>query len=643
MPTEPAPRPACGWESDLPTFRGTPSRSIVLRLQDFVRDAGPEQLRAWGDSLPWLQEQCSILMDAHTAARAYTAILEYELPYESRRPDVVVLEDGSIVVLEIKGYAKPSRAALDQVAAYARDLRCYHSSCADRAVYPVLVPRGGPSTPELTDGVIVVGPTGVHRVLEDLAARHPGLAPSPEEFLRPEAYAPLPSLVRAARDIFDQKKLPWIQKARATTDPAIEAVAEVARLAAATATRHLVLLTGVPGAGKTLVGLSLVHAGFLDDLAVPRPGGRPQTPAVFLSGNGPLVSVLQDALKDAGGGGKTFVRGVKDYVKYYTKKASAVPPEHLLVFDEAQRAFDAAKVASKHEETLAGESAKSEPELFVQFAERIPDWCVVLGLIGEGQEIHQGEEGGLIQWRQAVEGSPDPGRWTVHVPPGISELFHGSTVRTHVHRELNLDSCIRYHLSPKVHEFVRSVLERDSADLAADLAVELRNSGHRWLVTRDLEAAKAYARERYADHPTARYGLLASSKAKNLEEFGVDNSWMTTSRLSNRIGPWYNADPKDPGSCCQFGAVATEFSSQGLELDLALLAWGGDFARKAGDWSMERSRGTRGPVRDPMTLRRNVYRVLMTRGRDGTVIYVPADPVMDETSQHLLDCGMIRL
>jgi hypothetical protein len=157
------------------------------------------------------------------------------------------------------------------------------------------------------------------------------------------------------------------------------------------------------------------------------------------------------------------------------------------------------------------------------------------------------------------------------------------------------------------------------------------------LVTRSLEEAQAYLRERYEQAPQARYGLLASSKDKWLTNYGVDNSFQTTKRL--RVGPWYNADSADDASCCRLETVATEFSSQGLELDCTLLAWGSDYVRTAGQWSIEWSRGSRGAIRDPMSMRRNVYRVLLTRGRDGTVIFLPPTRELDETAVFLRDCG----
>jgi DUF2075 family protein len=156
-----------------------------------------------------------------------------------------------------------------------------------------------------------------------------------------------------------------------------------------------------------------------------------------------------------------------------------------------------------------------------------------------------------------------------------------------------------------------------------------------------LDFAKRYLLERYADARYARFGLLASSKDRWLPDFGVDNTFQTTKRL--RVGPWYNDEPSAPQSCCQLNTVATEFSSQGLELDCALLAWGSDLLWANSDWSIGHSRGTRGNLRNPMALRKNVYRVLLTRGRDGTVVFVPPDERFDSTFARLLDIGFRRL
>jgi len=361
-----------------------------------------------------------------------------------------VLENGVVIVLELKGWRGISAAALDQVFAYARDLSSYHASCAGRAVHPILVPADGGAEPKVIDGVLIVGPEGLHRVLARLAGAASGSELTAESFLEPDAYAPLPSIVQAARDLFDRKLLPAIKRARAATEPALKEVTDIAHEAARTRTRRLVLLTGVPGSGKTLVGLQLVHAGWIDDLAVPRQRGRPAAPAVYLSGNGPLVAVLQDALKEAGGGGRVFVPDIKRYVDHCGFGARHIPPEHLIVFDEAQRAHDAARVAHVHRQHVS----HSEPAHLIALAERIPDWCVIVALVGTGQAIHVGEEGGLALWREAIEATGGRDRWTVHASAIAEQPFLGASFPTRWHPALNLDTEIRFHLTPKVHEFV---------------------------------------------------------------------------------------------------------------------------------------------------------------------------------------------
>ena len=622
-----------GWQSDFDTFASSEPRVVRLRLQQFLADASHEQVTAWDQCIPWLQRECRELTARDSAAREYTAILEYELPRDFRRPDVIVLESGCVVVVELKGHLNPSQAALDQALGYARDLAAYHAACAGRRVVPVLVNRGSDPKPVLKDNVYIVGPAGLDVLLEQLSAQGEK-ALSVSDFLLADAYAPLPSIVQAARTLFNKEPLPLIKRARAATDPALQHITEIAHEAARTKTRHLVLLSGVPGSGKTLIGLQLAHAGWLDDLAIVRGNAKPSTPAVYLSGNGPLVQVLQHALQAAGGGGQTFVQAIKKYVAYHSGRRATSPPEHLIVFDEAQRAHDADRVAKVHKAKVD----KSEPEHLLEFCERIPEWCVLVALIGDGQAIHQGEEGGAPLWANAIAHATKSDQWTVHGAPSFTDVFRDAAVSTRWSAALNLDTEIRFHLTPRVHHFVGGLVDGGRQEELRPIADELFESAHRFLVSRDLEAAKAYMRERYADAKEARFGLLASSKDKWLTSFGVDNSYMTTMRL--RVGPWYNADPSDTASCCQLETVATEFSSQGLELDCALVAWGSDLLWTDQGWSMKDSRGTRGKLKDPLALRRNVYRVLLTRGRDGTVVFVPNDPRFDRTHERLVEVGM---
>lgn len=412
-----------GWGSNFLVFSDTSARTIRGRLEEFIRDAGERQVRAWDESIPPLQREVKEVLSVNEEAAAYSTILEYELPLESRRPDVVLLARGAVVIIELKGKVFPSQADIDQASAYARDLRCYHRECECRPVVPIVVPTRAKGYIGNQAGVGIAGPDALDSLVEGLEER-PDLPPlSREQFLAESAYRPLPTLVKAARELFNSGNLRTIRRARAATDPAVEEVSRIIHEAARTRTRRLVLLTGIPGSGKTLVGLRIAHAHFLDDLVVPRANGKPTSPAIFLSGNGPLVDVLQYELRGAGGGGRTFVRGVKDYIKTYSVRPGLIPPEHVLVFDEAQRAFDADMVRAKHAKTPGFTSGLSEPEHFVEFAERIPGWCVVIGLIGSGQEIHVGEEAGLVQWRYAVEQLKANSRWIVHGAPEVSIHF----------------------------------------------------------------------------------------------------------------------------------------------------------------------------------------------------------------------------
>lgn len=627
-----------GWESDFPDFTAAKPSHVRERLSAFVSDASTEQKRAWADSIPPLQQEVEEVLLRNALARQYSAILEYELPMESRRPDALLLVGGGVLVVELKGKLEPSQADIDQAAAYARDLQCYHRDCEDRPVVPVLVPTRAHGYIRREGVVHIAGPDALDGLVEQITNLH--LPPIDRaSFLDESAYRPLPTLVKAARELLLNGELRRINRARAATEPAVEAIRQIVHEAARTKTRHLILVTGVPGAGKTLVGLQTVHAHYLDDLAVDRGHGKPTAPAVFLSGNGPLVQVLQYELKSAGGGGKTFVRDVKNYVKTYSSNRKKIPPEHVLVYDEAQRAFDAAMVTVTHKHDTATAHNKSEPELFVEFADRVPEWCVVIGLIGTGQEIHVGEEAGIGQWRRAVEGSAQWREWQIHTPPAVSPEFEESAVRITRVPALSLDVELRQHTARHLHRIVAGLLAAEPAAELRPLVEQLDRDGFHMRITRDLETAKTYLRDRYAENPDARFGLVASSKDKSLGGFGVFNDYQSTRRV--KMGPWYGDGDQSPLSCRGLTICVTEFGAQGLELDSALLAWGTDFMLKGGRWSNARASGYKHHklVRDAFQLRLNAYRVLLTRARDATVVFVPSLPELDETFGYLAAVG----
>ena len=334
------------------------------------------------------------------------------------------------------------------------------------------------------------------------------------------------------------------------------------------------------------------------------------------------------------------MRPIREYVRRYGGNLDLEPPEHVVVFDEAQRAFDRAKVADTHRQSLA--MSRSEPEHFVEFAERTRDWSVIVGLVGGGQEIHVGEEGGLGLWAEAIRRSREPSRWTVHVPPVGASSFRGLTVEAST--ALTLDETLRSHRAVRLHAFVADLLRKTPSPAAElrTIAEELASDGHDLRLTRDREVAERYLRERYQDHPDARFGLVASSRDKDLVRFEVRNDFQSTKRV--RYGPWYNDAERDSErSCRHLRDCVTEFGAQGLELDAVLLAWGTDFALRGGSWAIDRARQYRShgqaTVRDPWRLRANAYRVLLTRARDAHVVFVPPLPELDETWSYLRACG----
>ena len=306
-------------------------------------------------------------------------------------------------------------------------------------------------------------------------------------------YAPLPSIIQAARRVWANEPLPSVRRAESAGIPRVmRFLDDLAEQARAKGERHAVLITGVPGAGKTLVGLQFAYETFQQE------GGAD---ALFLSGNGPLVEVLQYALKS-----KTFVRPIRNFYLQHEVRKQGMPKEHLIVFDEAQRAWDAERMGEKYG------VAKTAPELIMTIAERLEEYAVTVFLIGEGQEIHLGEEEGVEQYARALSNA-DPG-WQLHGPEKFAPAFR-DLANADFYPFLDLTTSLRSHLARDVQTWVARLLAGNTAGARA-LTQKITAAGFVLYLTRDLATAKAYCRERYAGQTAKRYGLLASSKAKNL-------------------------------------------------------------------------------------------------------------------------------
>lgn len=567
------------------------------------------QVDAWVQSDQVLRATFRDIAIGEPSVTSWGIAFEYELPLEGgRRPDVVILAGGTVVVLEFKQNPILDRASIDQVNAYARDLAEYHSESHDRLVSPVLVLPTAVA-PSVVDGTPVINADSLAKTLHNLESDG---QVSITSWLNGK-YQPLPFLIAAARRIFQNEPLPHIKRALATDIPeAVELLGSLAEQAAANGQRILAFVAGVPGSGKTLAGLSLVYE-----------RSAKMSAATFLSGNAPLVEVLRDALKS-----KVFVRDLHAYIKSYgtTEK---IPNEHVIVFDEAQRAWDAAYMNFKHG------IAKSEPDLLVDVAERLPSWACLVGLVGDGQEINKGEESGFDQWHDAVRADKGRSAWQVHCPPRLASAF--PSVSATPHEVLDLTTSLRSKRADYLHSWVAALLDGDRAK-AARLATGIHASTFPMYITRDLEEAKTYLRALYVGQPDKRYGLLASARSQgHLPKFGVDSSYPATKKV--KLARWYNEPCGHPQSCCALNDVVTEFGCQGLELDMPVVCWSTDMMWAGSAWHIRQIR-SKYPLKNNDALRRNAYRVLLTRGRDGFIIFVPPDPKLDETEACLLAAGV---
>jgi hypothetical protein len=299
------------------------------------------------------------------------------------------------------------------------------------------------------------------------------------------------------------------------------------------------------------------------------------------------------------------------------------------VFDEAQRAWDARYMLEKRGVD------RSEPELLISAGDRMPHWATLIGLVGQGQEIYSGEEGGLAQWADAIRGSDMP--WEIMCSPEHASAFDGLTVTPY--GDLQLRVPLRARRAEQLDEWVALLLQGSVAE-AADRAIDVHLAGFPLRFTRDLDAARGYARDLDEGDGTRLYGLLASSHAKNLAVLGVDNTFQATKRI--RVSKWFNDPPSSADSGRNLKQPITEFQCQGLELDLPIVCWGDDLRRDAGRW-IARPVKRRYRQDDPIGLLINSYRVLLTRGRDGMVIFVPAQTSLDETADALRQAGVAEL
>jgi len=600
----------------------------------------PTQRDAWLAQIEFLRSQLTGLSGS--------IFFEFNIPRMGRRIDVVLVIGSVVFAIEFKvGEKVFDRSAIDQVWDYGLDLKNFHEASHDASIVPILIATEATECPPVdlhadADKLyrpIIVDPPSFRGALNSALRSVSGAAVNAEIWSR-ASYHPTPTIVEAARALYAQHSVEAIARFDAgaqnlhVTSRRIEDLVDEAQ---ANQRKRICFVTGVPGAEKTLVGLNL---------ATRREEDEP-THAVFLSGNGPLVAVLREALtrdevaRRKKQGEKVRKGKVGESVKAFIQNVhhfrddalieTGPPIEHVVVFDEAQRAWNLKQTASfmLRKKRQPG-FADSEPEFLISFMDRHKDWAVIVCLVGGGQEINTGEAG-IDAWLDAVNRRfPE---WEMFISSKLTDSEYAAgrvleivrdRARTEFDDSLHLAVSMRSFRAENVSAFVKALLDCDKAQ--AKRAFAEVAARYPIAITRDLNAAKQWIREHARG--TERYGLVASSKAMRLKPHAIDI------RVSVDPVHYFLNDRDDTRSSYYLEDAATEFQVQGLELDWVCVAWCGDFRFNGSGWNYHDFRGERwcniaNP--DNRVYLRNAYRVLLTRARQGMVVFVPPGDINDPT------------
>jgi hypothetical protein len=635
--------PRAWWSGTFATFLNAAPQTIVerlaLRLVETHHLNHATQILAWRGQVECLQHALQSLPGE------WRLLFEYPLLRLGRRLDAVLVTDRAIIVIEFKiGSTVFDKAAISQVEDYALDLQDFHAGSRNEMIIPILVAsQATPSREQYVlpfpgvAGVLTASTESLTALLNDLTTRI-SVGSIDIDAWEAAPYRPIPTIVEAATALYTKHGVTEIAAARSdvsnltrTTEAVLRAVAEARRDG-----KHIIVfVTGIPGAGKTLCGLNAVFGA--------------ETSAAFLTGNLPLVHVLREALaRDAASvpgasirharqKTESAVQGLTGFVRDNLNR-EAPPHEHVVVFDEAQRAWDAAYGARKFNLN------DSEAALFLDIMHRHQDYAVVIALVGNGQEINTGEAG-LSEWGRALAARPD---WQIRAAPDVlttveprQRLFATPPPRIIVEPSLHLNVPIRSVRSAAGAPWVDAVL-RGQIDEARDHA----SDGVPFFVTRSLAMMRAGLRR--LARGERRAGLVCSTGARRLVADGI---WPDFPHLdSDAIANWFLNRWPDVRASDALEMPATQFACQGLELDYVGLCWGGDLIWRR-NWQIRRFAGTKwqNPTgQDARDFRINTYRVLLTRARYDTIIWVPEgdanDPtrepeLFDQTAAYLLLCG----
>jgi len=647
-----------------------------FKIRDTLTEGGNEagfydqihsQTESWKHEIKILKKVAQKI-NQHLHSDNCSILLEYPIPLRAKRIDVVLLIKDLIFVIEFKNSDELSKANVAQLEDYCLDLRDFHFESRDKIIVPILL---NPLTKakkkkifELIDGIAVTQFANAENlaetILESTNLWNTTATKLDMEIWQKSKYAPTPTIIQAAQALYANHEIKEIvshhsdaENLTKTTKVVLDAIAEAQR----NNSKIICFITGVPGAGKTLAGLNIIHA---RDFTI-----SDEELGVFLSGNSPLVKVLTEALgrdaseregltkKEALRRVSTFIKNVHLFIDEYLPSPDIPPTHNVLVYDEAQRAW-----SKEHKKRKSkGKIQMSEPEILLSIMDRLKkSWGVIVALIGGGQEINTGE-GGLKEWGKALENFP---HWKIYLPPSLEDGDHSTAditlfdevpnnILIESKPNLHLNVSIRSYKANQLSKWVNLLLQNKHEDAKQVFIKHLAN--YPIVLTRSLESAKLFLNQRLRG--TKRCGIIASSGSKRLRAIGIDiNGGLKGTSDQNSLGSWYLNDASDIRSSNFLEVIGSEFAVQGLELDWTCLCWDADLRIENGQWISKRFEGnrwksTKDEQKQQFAL--NKYRVLLTRAREGMILFIPEGDTKDKTRppsiynsifEYLQSCGI---
>lgn len=598
---------------------------MEARFSQFI--VTPEQHRAWLIGFSWIHDA---VCNSSTEADDWICLPEYAAPLVSGRPDFVLVTKSHLVIIELKtGEINVDRAGAKQVLQYSLSLWGKLKVARSRLVVPVLLSENGKkfksnsisisNKQNRPSEILNLNLAGFRDLLNKIECNELNSSVELSDVKNQLLYSPRPSVIEAANALVaatEDKNVITGLSTEAELDKISRIIQKVASTASTKSEHHIVVVAGPPGSGKTLVGLRLAHDPEIQNL-LPESAGTP----LYLTGNGPLVSVLVESLaRDEvrrRGTSKPVARSNADAkvrsIHGITEKKLGIE-SNVLIFDEGQRIWTEEHMRRKK----ADKSLSSEAEEVMSYLEN-RSWALVVVLLGEGQEINTGEAG-IITWLQAVRNRNSKSRsdWKITAPKLDQNL--GEIFDVEIDDALRLKVARRTDNAADVSTWVGELLNHNF-DRAKSIREEFLDFPI--YVTRDLESAKKWIRERVEEYGGSS-GLLASSKAKRLFTYGLDT--VAVAGRSFKWENWYLNYIPDLNASESLEVVATEYKCQGLELDWVGVCWSWDLILGSTAWvprTLNSGSARWSKTSSKSHFQINAYRVLLTRSRRGMIIWVP--------------------